>query len=126
MGALSSEQAGRLVDVLAPLIGVQGEVEGRMVELVEVLDEGPGGCPCVALMETGPSPAIQTNQYGNPLSRHARIRTLSLLSEIDQDVHPVLRSLLPDTVLAELREVMQEIRAACAHAGYSLGRKDSD
>lgn len=126
MGALNSEQAARLVDVLAPLIGVQGEVEGRMVELVEVLDEGPGGCPCVALVETGPHQAIQTNQYGNPLTRQARIRTLSLLSEVDQDVHPVLRGLLPDPVLKELREVLQEIREACARAALESTPKRSD
>lgn len=97
-----------MVELLAPLIGIRGEVEGHMVELVEVLDEGPHGEPAIALMETGADRAIQTNQYGKPLSRHARVRTLPLLSEVEHDVHPVLRSLLPEPVLADLRAALGE------------------
>ncbi|WP_081616894.1 MULTISPECIES: ATPase [unclassified Thioalkalivibrio] len=106
MATLTTEQAERLVDLLAPLIGVQGEVDGRMVELVEVLDEGPRGEPGIALMETGLDRPIQANQYGDPLSRHSLVRTLPLLSEVERDVHPVLRQLLPEDVLTDLRRAL--------------------
>ncbi|WP_018872624.1 hypothetical protein [Thioalkalivibrio sp. ALJ16] len=106
MDLLTTEQSSRMIDVLAPLIGIQGEVDGCMVELVEVLDEGPRGLPGVALMEMGSDRAIQANQYGNPLCRHSRIRTLAILSEIERDLHPVLRHLLPDDVVDELRSLL--------------------
>lgn len=106
MATLTTEQTERLIDLLAPLIGVQGEVDGRMVELVEVLDEGPRGEPGIALMETGLDRPIQVNQYGDPLSRHSLIRTLPLLSEVERDVHPVLRQLLPADVLKDLRHAL--------------------
>ncbi|WP_019571304.1 hypothetical protein [Thioalkalivibrio sp. ALMg3] len=108
MAMLTTEQSTRMIDLLAPLIGIQGEVDGCMVELVEVLDEGPRGLPGVALMTMGPERSIQANQYGNPLCRHSETRTLSLLSEVERDLHPVLRQLLPESVVAELRGLLTE------------------
>ncbi|WP_018866355.1 MULTISPECIES: hypothetical protein [unclassified Thioalkalivibrio] len=108
MAMLTTEQSSRMIDRLAPLIGIQGEVDGCMVELVEVLDEGPRGLPGVALMSMGSRRSIQANQYGNPLCRHSEVRTLSLLSEVERDLHPVLRQLLPDNVVAELRALLAD------------------
>ncbi|WP_019627244.1 hypothetical protein [Thioalkalivibrio sp. ALJT] len=106
MDMLTTEQSRHMIDTLAPLIGIQGEVDGCMVELVEVLDEGPRGLPGVALMEMGAARAIQANQYGNPLCRQSRIRTLAVLSEVERDLHPVLRHLLPEDVVSELRSLL--------------------
>lgn len=108
MAMLTTEQSTRMIDRLAPLIGVQGEVDGCMVELIEVLDEGPRGLPGVALMTIGSERSIQANQYGNPLCRHSEVRTLSLLSEVECDLHPVLRQLLPDSVVADLRALLSD------------------
>ncbi|WP_018880615.1 hypothetical protein [Thioalkalivibrio sp. ALE30] len=108
MAMLTTEQSSRMIDRLAPLIGIQGEVDGCMVELVEVLDEGPRGLPGVALMSMGSQRSIQANQYGNPLCRHSEVRTLSLLSEVERDLHPVLRQLLPENVVEELRALLAD------------------
>ncbi|WP_038054748.1 hypothetical protein [Thioalkalivibrio sp. ALJ1] len=108
MDMLTTEQSTRMIDILAPLIGIQGEVDGCVVELVEVLDEGPRGLPGVALMKMGAERSIQANQYGNPLCRHSEIRTLPMLSEVDRNLHPVLRQLLPEDVVAELRALLED------------------
>ncbi|WP_024327316.1 hypothetical protein [Thioalkalivibrio sp. AKL19] len=108
MATLTTEQSSRMIDLLAPLIGIQGEVDGCMVELIEVLDEGPRGLPGVALMTMGAERRIQTNQYGNPLCRHSEVRTLSLLSEVEHDLHPVLRQLLPESVVADIRALLAD------------------
>ncbi|WP_018870782.1 MULTISPECIES: hypothetical protein [unclassified Thioalkalivibrio] len=107
MEKLNSEQTGRLIDLLCPLVGVRGEVDGHVVELVDILDEGPGGQPGIALMDAGVDRSIQTNQYGDPLSRHSRVRTLPLLSEVEPDLHPVLRALIPAEVLQRCREELR-------------------
>ena len=94
--------AQEMVQLLAPLIGIRGRYGGRVLELVEVLAEGPQ----VALLDTSSSPGIQANQYGDPLTRQPRILTLPVVSEVEADVHPVLRALLPEKTLAELRHLI--------------------
>lgn len=106
MGALTSEQTSRLIEILAPLIGMQGHCDHCRVEVVEVLDEGPEGLPSLALLEVGTDGAIQANQYGNPLCRRSQIRTIPLLSEVENDLHPVLRRLLPEQVVSDLRTTL--------------------
>ena len=91
------------VRLLRPLIGLRARVEGRTLELLEVLAEGPS----VALMDTTSTPRIRVDQYGGPLSRQPRILTIPILSEVEADAHPVLCALLPDTVLRELREMIR-------------------
>jgi hypothetical protein len=100
MHDLLSQEAVRL---LRPLIGMRARVQGRTLELLEVLAEGP----CVALMDTTSSPRIRVDQYGGPLSRQPRILTIPILSAVEGDAHPVLRALLPDTVLRELRDMIR-------------------
>jgi hypothetical protein len=87
------------VRLLQPLIGIRGRHAGQTLELVEVLEDGP----MVALLDASASPRIQTNQFGDPLTRQPRILTIPVLSEIEADAHPVLRSLLPEAVLEQLR-----------------------
>ena len=94
--------AREAVELLAPLIGIRGRYGGRVLELVEVLAEGPQ----VALLDTSSGPGIQANQYGDPLTRQPRILTLPVVSEIEEDAHPVLRALLPDKTLTELRRLI--------------------
>lgn len=94
--SISAEQAVRL---LQPLIGIRGRHRGRTLELIEVLSDGPS----VALMDTGTAHNIQANQFGDALTRQSPIFTVPVVSEIEADAHPVLRSILPDSVLLELR-----------------------
>lgn len=91
--------SGQAVRLLEPLIGIRGRHSGRLLELVDVLRDGPA----VALMDRSAAPCIQTNQYGDPVTRQARVVTLPVVSELEADAHPVLRSLLPEGVLEELR-----------------------
>jgi hypothetical protein len=100
--ATSGGLAGDAVELLAPLIGIRGQYAGRVLELVEVLADGPR----VALLDISSAPHIQTNQYGDPLTRQPRILTLAVVSEVEPDVHPVLRALLPVTIVAELRQLI--------------------
>jgi len=101
-----SPLAGRAVSLLQPLIGIRGRHAGQTLELVEVLEDGP----MVALLDASASPRIQTNQFGDPLTRQSRILTLPVFSEIEADAHPVLRSLLPEAVLEELRALIHAHR----------------
>jgi hypothetical protein len=98
----ASPLADGAVRLLHPLIGIRGRHGGRTLELVEVLADGPR----VALLDTTSAPGIQTNQYGDPLTRQPRILTLTVVSELEADAHPVLRSLLPEAVLEELRALI--------------------
>jgi len=91
-----------VVQLLTPLIGIRGHYAGHRLELVEVLAEGPQ----VALLDTSSGPRIQTNQYGDPLTRQPRILTLPVVSTVEADAHPVLRALLPDAILGELRQLI--------------------
>lgn len=91
------------VRLLSPLIGIQGRVAGRMLELIDVLAEGPR----VALLDTTSPPEIRATQYGDPMSRQPRVLTLPVISETEPDAHPVLRSLLPASVLHDLRQLIR-------------------
>ncbi|MCA1790339.1 MAG: ATPase [Thioalkalivibrio sp.] len=95
------------VRLLQPLIGIRGRHAGQTLELVEVLDDGP----MIALLDASTAPRIQTNQFGDPLTRQPRILTIPVFSKIEADAHPVLQSLLPEAVLDELRALL--------HAHYS-------
>ena len=97
-----SPLAEEAVRLLQPLIGIRGRHAGQTLELVEVLEDGP----MVALLDASASPRIQTNQFGDPLTRQPRILTIPVLSEVEADAHPVLRSLLPEAVLEELRALI--------------------
>lgn len=92
------------VRLLSPLVGIQGRFEGRTLELIEVLEDGPR----VALMEITATPGIRVNQYGNALSRQPRILTVPVVSGIDADAHPALRALLPEAVLEPLRALIRD------------------
>ncbi len=102
----ASTLAEAAVRLLQPLIGIRGRHASQTLELVEVLEEGP----MVALLDASASPRIQTNQFGDPLTRHSRILTIPVFSEIEPDAHPVLRSLLPESVLENLRALIHAHR----------------
>ena len=89
-----------VVDLLVPLIGIRGYFDGRALELIDVLTEGPQ----VALLDASSAPRIQANQYGDPLTRQPRVLTLPVVSAVEADAHPVLRALLPEAILEELRQ----------------------
>lgn len=97
----AAREAARLLE---PLIGIRGQYGDRVIELFDVLEDGPQ----VAVLDASSGPRIQTNQYGDPLTRQHRILTLPVFSEIEADVHPVLRALLPDAILSELRQLIDQ------------------
>ncbi|TVP84073.1 MAG: ATPase [Thioalkalivibrio sp.] len=90
--------------MLEPLIGIRGQYGNRVLEIVDVLEDGPQ----VAVLDASSGPHIQPNQYGDPLTRQQRILTLPVFSEIEGDAHPVLRALLPDAILSELRRLIAQ------------------
>jgi len=100
----ASDAAREAVRLLEPLIGIRGQYGNRVLELVDVLEDGPQ----VAVLDASSGPRIQTNQYGDPLTRQPRILTLPVFSEIEADAHPVLRALLPDAILSALRQLIDQ------------------
>ncbi|MFN4262185.1 MAG: hypothetical protein ACK4IT_00780 [Thioalkalivibrionaceae bacterium] len=71
-------------------IGLQGEVEGRRVEWIDVLEDGPA---VVLLAES--ERWVQTSQYTRPTQRGARTFTVDARRERSEELHPVLAGLLP-------------------------------
>lgn len=90
-------------------IGLQGAVDGRWVEWIDVLDDGPS----VVLLDVGER-RIQTSQYARPTQRGARTFTVPVWSELGDGVHPSLVALLPTDALQSWLHDRARRRASCA------------
>ncbi|MFN2349564.1 MAG: hypothetical protein ABR558_08360 [Thioalkalivibrio sp.] len=90
-----------LMSVLRELIGRQTVVDGVHCQVIEILENGP----CVVVCETLGS-EIQSNQYGDPQRRVPRTHTLPLKSQIEEDLHPVVRSLAGEDLTRRLRSLL--------------------
>jgi hypothetical protein len=86
-----------LLNALAALVGREFEYEGRRCEVIEVLAEGP---TLVLACDGG---SIQADQFGEPRRRAPNTFTIPLLSEVEAELHPVLRSLADTDEGARLR-----------------------
>ena len=65
--------------------------DGTSCQLIEILEDGPSlvfQCP-------GQKSTIQTSQHGDALRRTPDTYTVPLISSIQQDLHPVAKSLIP-------------------------------
>ena len=72
------------------LIGIRGIVEGREVEIIEVLH----GSEEIILRECQAKNALLQNPYGDITRRTRETFTLPFRSELGDSVHPVLAMLL--------------------------------
>ena len=66
--------------------------EGMRCQLIEILEDGPHlvfQCP-------DKQSIIQTNQHGDATRRSPTTYTVPLLSSVENDLHPVVKELLPE------------------------------
>lgn len=89
---------------LEQLIGKQGEVEGRRVEIIEIL-HATGE---VILREIGKQSALIENQYGTVTGRTHETFTIPFRSTISDGCHPVLVSILTLEEQNRLLEIFDE------------------
>jgi hypothetical protein len=80
------------------LIGREALVDGVHCQVIEILESGPR----VVVCETVGS-HIQSNQFGDPQRRVPRTHTLPLKSQIENDLHPVIRALAGEDLARRLR-----------------------
>lgn len=90
-----------LLHTLQALIGREAVVDGVHCQVIEILDHGP----CVVVCETTGS-EIQSNQFGDPQRRVPRTHTLPLMSQIEKDLHPVVRALAGEDLTRRLRSLL--------------------
>jgi len=89
MSQSTNHSAAIPFDRLLSLIGrslVQGQ---RSYRVIDVLPEGPA----LVLRDDGPETGIQENQYGEPLRRAERLRTVPVYSVDGHTLNPVLADL---------------------------------
>ena len=66
--------------------------DGMRCQLIEILEDGPSlvfNCP-------EKKSSIQTNQHGDANRKAPSTYTIPLLSTIHNDLHPVVKELIPD------------------------------
>lgn len=91
----------RLVLTLQELIGREAMVDGVHCQVIEILEAGPRVVVCELS-----GAQIQANQYGDPQRRVPRTHTLPLRSQIEDDLHPVVRCLAGEELAARLRGLL--------------------
>lgn len=87
-----------MLEHLQQYIGCEITYKGKRCQLVEILDDGPS----LVLMCLQPGTAIQSNQHGGANRRVNETHTVPCLSEIHDDLHPVLKAILPEDAHADL------------------------
>ena len=90
-----------LVRTLQALVGREAVVDGVRCQVIEILEAGPRVVVCEL-----DGAEIQANQYGDPQRRVPRTHTLPLRSSIEDDLHPVVRTLAGEDLAMRLREFL--------------------
>jgi hypothetical protein len=76
-------------DQLDALVGRQVEYDGRRLRIVEWLPEGPS----LVLADTGDTPRIQDDQFGEARRRAPETWTIPVYEHASNTYHPLLREL---------------------------------
>jgi len=85
--------------LLHNLIGQQITHEKKLHVLIEVMDDGP-----YLVFQCPQDKTIQCNQHGNAHRKSAPTYTIHCLNENKDDLHPVLKSLIPEADQIKLME----------------------
>jgi hypothetical protein len=93
-----------LLRELHGLIGLEFEYQGAYCEVIEILSDGPA---LVLACRTG-GERIQADQFGEPRRRAPTTYTIPLLSEVEDDLHPVVRALVDAERETRLRALIAE------------------
>lgn len=94
--------------LLEALIGRRVAYQGIDYRIIEVLREGPA----VVVSPLLGADVIQSDQFGGAKRRVPQTHTLPLLSEVENDLHPVLRDMLDDEDVQRLRASLHRPPAA--------------
>lgn len=89
---------------LEKLIGRSGEVEGKWLEVIEIIHDGSQ----VVLKETGTKRSILNNQYGEASSLTFQTYTIPIRSTLRNELHPVIKSLLDDEEIETLSAILKK------------------
>ncbi|MDH5570233.1 MAG: hypothetical protein OEY89_00625 [Gammaproteobacteria bacterium] len=87
-------------------IGLEIDYNGTQCQLIEILEDGPA----LVFMCMGQGTTIQTDQHGGAHRRVHETYTIPCISEIRDELHPVVKQILPDDIHTELLEFLLEIR----------------
>ncbi|HID83124.1 MAG TPA: hypothetical protein EYH06_03110 [Chromatiales bacterium] len=89
---------------LEKLIGRSGEVDGKWLEVIEIIHDGSQ----VVLKETGTKRSILNNQYGEASSLTFQTYTIPIRSTLRNELHPVIKSLLDDEEIETLSAILKK------------------
>lgn len=91
-----------MIDYLQRFIGEEIVYNGSHCQLIEVLNEGPS----LVLMCVDKQTTIQTDQHGGAHRRVHETYTIACISELHNDLHPVIKQLLPEDQHDEFRDYL--------------------
>ncbi len=94
----------QLLTELHALIGREVDYAGVYCQVIDVLSDGPS----LVLGRLRDEGVIQPDQYGDAKRRVPKTYTVPLISEIDHDLHPVVRALAEPEQLEVLRALLSE------------------
>ena len=86
---------------LHKLIGQQITHDNKLCVLIEIIDDGP-----YLVFQCQQKKTIQCNQYGNAHRKSAPTYTIHCLNDLKNDLHPVLKNLMPE---AECEKLASEL-----------------
>jgi len=87
-----------MLDHLQQYIGCKITYKGKRCQLIEVLEDGPA----LVFMCLEKETTIQSDQHGGAHRRIHETHTVPCLSEIHDDLHPVVKEVLPIEIHADL------------------------
>ena len=76
---------------LHALIGQRITHNNKLCVLIEIIDDGP-----YLVFQCLQDKTIQCNQYGNAHRKSAPTYTIHCLNDLKDDLHPVLKDLIPE------------------------------
>ncbi len=87
-----------MLDHVQQYIGREITYKGSRCQLIEILEDGPA----LVFMCLEHTTTIQSDQHGGAHRRVHETHTVPCLSEIHEDLHPVVKEVLPVEIHARL------------------------
>lgn len=92
-----------LLDILHDLIGTRGFYQNSEYELIEILEHGPS----LVLRDCSDTHAIQNDMHGEARRLVTKTHTIPLFSEVQHDLHPVLKEFFEPSQIERLAEALK-------------------
>ncbi|MCW9014444.1 MAG: hypothetical protein OQL06_11725 [Gammaproteobacteria bacterium] len=91
-----------MLDHLQKYIGNEIVYKNTRCQLIEVLEDGPA----LVFICLEHKTSIQSDQHGGAHRRVHETYTVPCLSEVHEDLHPVVKEILPDEIHVEFLEFL--------------------